>query len=139
MARPSGKQKNQSKDWFFCSLRFPGRSLCAGFAVEAAVGVALAVGEEEDLVKPRLHCGDAPGVAALEDVDDALRQREVALFHQHAVAYDVDGSVRVDEADDAEVYVLGAVFMMSLRPIFSLGAFLIMATVQSRSPRRSRR
>ena len=80
-------------------------------AVEAAVGVRVAVGEEEDLVEAGLHGGDAPGVAAFEDVHYALRQVQLALIHELAVAYDVYGRVRVDEAYDAEVYVAVGVYL----------------------------
>ena len=45
--------------------------------------------------------------------------------------------IKIDSPEDID---LGeSIFMMSLRPSLALGAFLMMATVQSMSPRRSRR
>ena len=56
-----------------------------------------------------------------------------ALFGDLVIADDVDGDVVVDVAENIEV---DGVLMMSFRPILLLLAFLIIATVQSSSPKR---
>ena len=63
------------------------------------------VGEPEDVRQLLLGRGDAARIFAFQNVADLVRQREVPLFDDLAVLYDIHRDAGVDVAEDVEVDV----------------------------------
>ena len=74
-------------------------------AIFTAIRALFLVHEMEDVVEIVLHGGDAARIFAFDDVGHLLGHLEFHLLDGFAVFNDVDGGVRVDEAEEVVVDV----------------------------------